>query len=158
MVDLVTLKDGSAVTNSKVVSDVFGKVHRDVVRAINNLDCSKEFRARNFAQSHYISPQNKKLKCFEITRDGFAFLCMGFTGSKAAKWKEAYIKAFNKMERGLLNIDSRMSKLSSDGEKLKQLGSEWSEFGHRIRKEKKNHQKQVEILINEVQGKLDFKG
>lgn len=33
-----------------------------------------------------------------MTRDGFVFLVMGFTGKMAAKFKEAYIKAFNAME------------------------------------------------------------
>jgi phage regulator Rha-like protein len=38
---------------------------------------------------------------YRITRDGFTFLCMGFTGAEAAKWKEAYINAFNEMEAAL---------------------------------------------------------
>ncbi|MGI9701007.1 Rha family transcriptional regulator [Pseudomonas aeruginosa] len=37
-----------------------------------------------------------------MTRDGFTFLCMGFTGEEAARWKEAYINAFNKMEQALI--------------------------------------------------------
>jgi hypothetical protein len=40
---------------------------------------------------------------YEITRDGFAFLAMGFTGRKAAQWKETFIAAFNAMEQELLN-------------------------------------------------------
>lgn len=36
-----------------------------------------------------------------ITRDGFVFLAMGFTGKEAAQWKEAYIEAFNAMEAAL---------------------------------------------------------
>jgi hypothetical protein len=36
-----------------------------------------------------------------ITRDGFVFLAMGFTGTKAAQFKEAYINAFNQMEKQL---------------------------------------------------------
>jgi hypothetical protein len=36
-----------------------------------------------------------------MTRDGFTFLAMGFTGAKAAQWKEAYITAFNRMEAEL---------------------------------------------------------
>ena len=31
-----------------------------------------------------------------MTRDGFTFLAMGFTGPRAAVFKEAYIEAFNK--------------------------------------------------------------
>ncbi|MBL7583265.1 Rha family transcriptional regulator, partial [Pseudomonas aeruginosa] len=39
---------------------------------------------------------------FRMTRDGFTFLCMGFTGKEAARWKEAYINAFNKMEQAII--------------------------------------------------------
>lgn len=36
-----------------------------------------------------------------MTKDGFVFLVMGFTGKKAAAFKEAYIAEFNRMEAGL---------------------------------------------------------
>ena len=44
----------------------------------------------------------RKLPCYQITRDGFAFLAMGFTGKRAAQFKEAYINAFNQMEQALI--------------------------------------------------------
>ena len=47
----------------------------------------------------------------EMTRDGFTFLAMGFTGSEAAKWKEAYINAFNAMESKLLETESIQAEL-----------------------------------------------
>jgi phage regulator Rha-like protein len=40
-------------------------------------------------------------KAYTMTRDGFTFLAMGFTGKKAAGFKEAYIQAFNRMEQEL---------------------------------------------------------
>ncbi len=102
MVDLLVLHKGIPMVSSKKIADKFGKVHRDVMRAINELDCSDEFRLRNFAHSSYTSSQNKVLKSFDMTRDGFSFLCMGLTGPKSAKWKEQYISAFNQMEAALL--------------------------------------------------------
>jgi hypothetical protein len=36
-----------------------------------------------------------------MTKDGFVFLVMGFTGKKAAAFKEAYIAEFNRMEAQL---------------------------------------------------------
>lgn len=39
----------------------------------------------------------RKFPYYEMTRDGFVFLVMGFTGAKAAAIKEAYIAAFNWM-------------------------------------------------------------
>ena len=41
---------------------------------------------------------------YYITRDGFTFLAMGFTGKIAAKFKEAYINAFNEMENKLRGV------------------------------------------------------
>ena len=158
MNDLVKNNDGELLTTSKIISDVFGKAHRKVIRDINELDCSDKFRAANFGQSSYTSPQNKVLKCFDITRDGMVFLCMGFTGKKAAEWKEKYISAFNEMEKGLLNVDSEMTRLSNQGKEIKILGSEWSKFGHNINKQKKAHDKSVSLLIDKVQCKLDFTG
>ncbi|HGJ5890835.1 MAG TPA: Rha family transcriptional regulator [Arsenophonus apicola] len=38
---------------------------------------------------------------YEMTKNGFIFLVMGFTGKKAAQFKEAYIAEFDKMESEL---------------------------------------------------------
>lgn len=98
---LVAVENEHAVTTSLRVAEVFSKQHKDVLKAVKSLDCSEEFRERNFALSK-IDYQNgnikKQLPMYYITRDGFMFLVMGFTGKTAAKWKEAYIKAFNEME------------------------------------------------------------
>jgi Rha family phage regulatory protein len=94
----------TARANSLIVAKMFEKNHRDVLRAIKNIECSDEFRRRNFAQSSYINEQNKKQPCVMMTRDGFTFLAMGFTGKKAAQFKEAYIKRFNEMEKLIFNV------------------------------------------------------
>lgn len=83
------------------ISNRFGKQHKDVLEAVRNLDCSPEFGRRNFTPSSYNNSQNKAQPLFELTRDGFVFLCMGFTGPQAALWKERYIVAFNEMENTL---------------------------------------------------------
>lgn len=38
---------------------------------------------------------------FYLTRDGFTFLAMGFTGKVAVEFKETYINAFNEMEKAI---------------------------------------------------------
>ena len=156
MNDLVKVSGGELMTTSKIIADAFGKSHRKVTRDIKELDCSDKFRAANFGLSSYTSPQNKVLKCFDITRDGMVFLCMGFTGKKAGEWKEKYIAAFNQMEKGILNVDAEMTRLSNQGLELKELGSKWSAFGHKINKQKKEHDKSVDELMNKVQLKLDY--
>lgn len=98
MEDLVKIDSGKTTVNSKVIADTFKKVHRGVLRDIRELKCSEKFREHNFVLSSYTSLQGKELPCYEMTRDGFCFLAMGFTGEKADHWKEAFIEAFNSME------------------------------------------------------------
>lgn len=90
--------ENQVLTNSLLVAEKFEKEHSKVIRDIQNLSCSDEFRAANFGLSSYISQQNKELPMYVMTKDGFSFLVMGYTGSKAGMFKEEYIKAFNKME------------------------------------------------------------
>ncbi|EJJ7159890.1 Rha family transcriptional regulator [Escherichia coli] len=101
----IAIVDGQAVTSSLAVADFFSKRHDDVLKKIRILDCSPEFCARNFAETSILVHQpnggTRKLPCYHITRDGFAFLAMGFTGKRAAQFKEAYINAFNQMEKQL---------------------------------------------------------
>lgn len=96
---------GNVVTTSLLVAEKFGKRHEDVLRAVKNLECSAEFHERNFALmvENKQLPQGGSTKAHNVmmTRDGFSFLVMGFTGEKAAKFKEDFINAFNQMEQSL---------------------------------------------------------
>lgn len=91
-------KKDTARVNSLMVAMVFNKRHDNVLRDIQNLDCSDDFRLLNFEESKYTNDQGKKQPCVNMTRDGFVFLVMGYRGKKAAQFKEAYIKRFNEME------------------------------------------------------------
>ncbi|MGL6403465.1 Rha family transcriptional regulator [Aeromonas hydrophila] len=99
--EIISLHQGQPVTTSLDVAERFGKRHDTVLRALRNLDCSPEFALRNFAECSRTGSNNKPEPFFRMTRDGFTFLCMGFTGKEAAKWKEAYINAFNWMAEQL---------------------------------------------------------
>lgn len=103
MESLVLNYNGKPCTNSRLVADKFTKRHSDVLRAIDNLECSKHFFERNFAlvktnELDNPSPIINEGREFMISRDGFSFLVMGFTGKEAAKFKEDFILAFNYME------------------------------------------------------------
>ncbi|WP_422134973.1 Rha family transcriptional regulator [Endozoicomonas sp. ALD040] len=93
--------DGSVKTTTCDVAEKFSKQHKDVLRAVREVDCSEEFAQRNFALGSYKDGNKQDRPMYEITRDGFCYLIMGFTGKEAAKWKEAYINAFNTMETEL---------------------------------------------------------
>lgn len=99
----ITIINGRVVTTSLAVANYFTKRHERVLDRIRNLECSAEFTEHNFVLSEYTDASGRKLPCYQITRDGFTFLAMGFTGKRAAQFKEAYINAFNQMEKQLSN-------------------------------------------------------
>jgi Rha family phage regulatory protein len=61
----------------------------------------EQFGARNFAGTSYRDVQGKERPLFRLSRDGFVYIAMGFTGKDAALWKVRYIEAFNQMEQAL---------------------------------------------------------
>ena len=107
----VLVRKKQVVITSLQLANDFGKLHKDVLKAIRELDSSTDFIERNFTPYHYISKLNKnatrKLPMYYITRDGFTFLAMGFTGKAASKFKEGYINAFNAMEQKLKDIKQK---------------------------------------------------
>ncbi|XIA85165.1 Rha family transcriptional regulator [Edwardsiella piscicida] len=103
----VIIRNHRPITTSIAVAEFFGKQHKNVIQKIETLDCSPDFASANFSadvQSVSIGNSAKReSKIYEMTKDGFVFLVMGFTGKKAAAFKEAYIAAFNRMEAQVLH-------------------------------------------------------
>ncbi len=97
-------KNGQPFCDSLQVAETFKKRHSDVLRDIEKLECSNEFRERNFASSSYKSEQNKKMPKCLLAKDGFVFLVMGYRGKKAARFKESYINRFNQMENFIKSL------------------------------------------------------
>lgn len=103
----VSVSDGHAVTTSKNVASVFGKKHFNVLRDIKGLqaDCPPDWYELNFECIQIPVDlglgRTRKDPAYEITRDGFVLLVMGFTGKQALRFKIAYLERFNEMEAEL---------------------------------------------------------
>jgi len=106
--------------DSRVVSKVFGKNHKDFLRKIENIIKDIDSTERNFAPSKlfiektYIDASGKQNKYYEMTRDGFSLAVMGLTGKEALKWKLKYIKAFNLLEEKLLQTLEENKELAKE--------------------------------------------
>ncbi|AOV96851.1 transcriptional regulator [Edwardsiella hoshinae] len=98
----VIIRNHRPITTSIAVGEFFGKQHKNVIQKIETLDCSPEFNGLNFQPVKYTDAKGETRPAYEMTKDGFVFLVMGFTGKKAAAFKEAYIAEFNRMEAQLL--------------------------------------------------------
>lgn len=96
-------KEEITVCTSLDVSETFDKNHRDVMESIRNIGTTisiAEFSAL-FYIDEYKASNGKKNPMYVMNRDGFTLLVMGYTGTKAMKFKLDYIKQFNAMEKAL---------------------------------------------------------
>lgn len=103
LVEIKKMNREEVVTCSSLdIAETFEKEHKNVLKDIRELECSEEFGRLNFEQSYYINSQNKKQPLYYMTKDGFTLLAMGYSGEKAMRFKEAYIRQFNAMEKALI--------------------------------------------------------
>ena len=78
-INLVAIENNEVVTSSIKVAEVFGKQHKDVLRAVKSLDISEEFRERNFALMQksikisliYFRNPKKGETCNEFNNQGY---------------------------------------------------------------------------------------
>lgn len=140
---------GNDVTTSLIVAEVFGKEHNKVVRDIENLSCSPTFKAANFGVIEYIDSRGRTQKAYEMTKDGFSFLVMGYTGAKAGEFKERFINEFNRREAMLKNDDYILMR----SQQILQKRIEAAEQRVKVL-EAENQQK--EAKITKLQPKADF--
>lgn len=110
MNNLVEVKKEKIYCKSNMVAEIFEKEHKHILRDIRDLleTCSENFSQSNYEPSTY-RVRGKEYPCYNLTRDGFTMLAMGFTGEKAVQFKELYINKFNEMER--IITSQKMAKL-----------------------------------------------
>ena len=104
---------GKIFCTSLDIARVFEKEHRNIIRDIESLllqmrDLGTSKQLLNFEQLFYEQKLGngamRKNKAYNLTRDAFSLVAMGFTGVKALEWKIAFIDAFNYMENELRAI------------------------------------------------------
>ena len=141
MNSIVLVKNQSVITTSILVAEKFERNHRDILRAIKKLDCSQEFNERNFTLVEYVDAKGEKRPMYEMTKNGFSFIAMGFTGKQAAQFKESYINAFDEMSSFInsqnLTLISQFNKAFLEFERASdiasQAGRNLSLYGRKIK-------------------------
>ncbi len=102
--------NGKPVVSSRKVAEAFEKMHKHILRDIDNITETKsglsdKFIKNNFIASEYKDSTGRILPEYRLTRDGFVMLVMGYTGAKALQFKEAYINKFNEMEQYITSLN-----------------------------------------------------
>ena len=104
-------ENGELTTTSKIIAEVFGKEHKNVIRAIENANCSNEFRRLNFEELLNTNNLSRnKSYYYELTETGCNFIVMKFTGEKAGEYQEAFVNAFQAMKEELQNKQPALPK------------------------------------------------
>lgn len=97
----ILLSGNEPVTTSKFVAEAFGKRHDNVLMKIEAIlaQVPDFFINLNFKEIQITTDlgfgRTRQDRAYELTKDGFMLLVMGFTGTKAMEVKVAYIGAFN---------------------------------------------------------------
>ena len=90
--------ENKPITTSKMVSEVFGELHQTVMAKIDMLDTTSDFFQCNFSETQYINADWEIKSAYEMTRDGFGFVSMDFTGKQGAELSSTYIDVFDAFE------------------------------------------------------------
>ncbi|HDR7643846.1 UNVERIFIED_CONTAM: Rha family transcriptional regulator [Bacillus mycoides] len=97
----VFIENNEVVTDSVLVA-VFEKRHDNVVRDIKSLEKqSPQNSGDYFIETTYKDKRNRTYRKYNLTKEGFTLLVMGFTGKKALQFKKMYINEFNRMKEEL---------------------------------------------------------
>lgn len=131
----VRLINGQPMTTSLAIAEVFEKKHKNVLQSLKSLHCSKSFRELNFQPTQIEVNaglgQTRLSPAYNITKDGFVFLVMGFSGAKAAAFKEAYIAEFNRLSQSA--VDPMKEAIASDLHSLEELSLAMNMFEVRVK-------------------------
>jgi Rha family phage regulatory protein len=145
--DFIFLAGDKLVTDTKSVAKAFKKLHKNVIRDIENIYCSDEFKRLNFelvketmtykVGEVEISKETSRTGHYTMTKDGFMFLVMGFTGKAAAAIKEEFIKAFNAMADFIRNGQMSLWKQMQDWTARNATSSICASFGSHLMLDRK---------------------
>ena len=116
----------TARVDSRYVAQYFAKEHFHVLRDISRITDTKSGLSENFTQSnfqrtYYQDSTGRKLPCNMMTRDGFTMLVMGYSGKKAMRFKELYIRRFIEMEQFIKILASARKEFPLLTENIKML-------------------------------------
>ena len=110
----VQINHSEPVTTSEFVAEAFGKAHKNILRKIEEIytQVPDYFIKLNFKLiekevKSNLGNSTYKTNLYELTKDGFMLLVMGFTGKNAMSIKIAYINAFNAIAEKLRQIQAQ---------------------------------------------------
>ena len=127
----LTIKNynGINVTDSREVSEMTGKQHKNLLRDIQGYikvieDSSKLSSQEFFIESTYKNSQNKTQPCYLLTKQGCEMVANKMTGEKGILFTAEYVQAFNKMEQHIPKMSKELQAIFMIDGKTEELKNE----------------------------------
>lgn len=106
MNELTIIKRGdTAYIDSRDVAEAIGKLHHHLLRDIRGYceiikkgGLTKVGLSDFFVESSYVSPQNRIMPCYLLTKMGCEMVALKLTGEKGVLFTFAYVSRFNELE------------------------------------------------------------
>lgn len=124
---------------------------RDIDALLSNLSKIGEITTW-FIRADYKDQQGRTYPYYQITRDGFVLLVMGFTGPEALQFQVAYIERFNEMERRLNGHAAATTVKAVEGHKKRRNALATARELVRLDDERKAINKRIRLLQREFDG------
>ena len=167
--NIVFAKEQELLTDSMTVARIFNKAHKHVLARIDELSTQvidsfykPNFRLLEKTVKSNLGIGSYQTRMYELTKNGFMLLVMGFSGKEAMALKVAYIEEFDRMRAQLNHANSTVLKeLLTTIENEKQsfnAASIAAKIMRKRRDEKIANAAKIEVYTQQLQPLLDFKG
>lgn len=107
------------VTDSRAVALAFGKLHKNVLRAIDQMrksthpEIAEHYRL-NFEPVDFIDKNGDRRPMYRMTEKGLSELAMSFTGEKARVIRIRFLNAFEAVARRLAQAEKSITAMLHD--------------------------------------------
>lgn len=111
MDNVIIVENGEPMTTSLEVAKYFGKEHRNILKAIDDIlekglrnieQTLKDKAMAYFELSEYINEQNHQTyRMYKMNQKGFTLLAGGFTDKKFMEYKVMFVEQFDDMQKQL---------------------------------------------------------
>ncbi|MDR3018649.1 MAG: Rha family transcriptional regulator [Delftia acidovorans] len=118
----ISREHGGLVTDSRAVALAFGKLHKNVLRTIDQMrlsthpEIAKHYRL-NFEPVDFIDKNGDRRPMYRMTQKGLSELAMSFTGDKARVVRIRFINAFDEVAERLSRAERSITERLFDLER-----------------------------------------
>lgn len=105
----IRVMNDRVVTTSIDIANIFGKMHKNVLRDIEKLCAELDTPTAYFIAGESKDCLGRTQPMYFMNKDGFSLLVMGYNTTKALNFKVMFLKAFNKATKNYLESTGKLT-------------------------------------------------